>query len=54
MFENLGTPNDKKVKKAFPEAGVHVICSKWQSKDLKNLESSVMAFMEKTLGIRGR
>lgn len=54
MFEKLGTPADKKVKKAFPDAGVHVICSKWQSKDLKNLESSVMAFMEKTLGIKGR
>ena len=54
MFEKLGTPNDKKVKKAFPDAGVHVICSKWQSKDLKNLESSVMAFMENTLGLKGR
>jgi hypothetical protein len=51
MFEKLGTPVDKKVKKAFPEAGVHVICSKWQSKDLKNLELSVREFMEKTLGL---
>lgn len=51
MFEKLGTPVDKKVKKAFPDAGVHVICSKWQSKDLKNLELSVREFMEKTLGL---
>jgi len=54
MFEKLGTDADKKVKKAFPDAGVHVICSKWQSKDLNNLESSVNEFMEKTLGLKAR
>jgi pimeloyl-ACP methyl ester carboxylesterase len=52
MFEKLGTPSDKKIKKAFPDAGVHVICSKWQSKDLKNLELSLKDFMEKTLGLK--
>jgi esterase/lipase len=54
MFEKLGTPNDKKVKKAFPEAAVHVICSKWQSKDLKNLENAVKEFMENNLGLKGK
>lgn len=54
MFEKLGTPADKKVKKAFPDAGVHVICSKWQSKDLKNLENAVKEFMENTIGLKGR
>jgi esterase/lipase len=52
MFEKLGTPPDKKIKKAFPDAGVHVICSKWQSKDLKNLELSLKDFIEKTLGLK--
>ena len=54
MFDKLGTAPDKKIKKAFPNAGVHVICSKWQSKDLKNLESSVREFMEKTLGLKSK
>jgi hypothetical protein len=54
MFDKLGTAPDKKIKKAFPNAGVHVICSKWQSKDLKNLESSVREFMEKTLGLKAK
>ena len=51
MFDKLGTAPDKKIKKALPDAGVHVICSKWQSKDLKSLELSVREFMEKTLGL---
>jgi len=49
MFDALGTPADKKVKKAFPDAGVHVICSKWQSKELDNVRKAVEEFMEKVV-----
>ncbi len=51
MFDKLGAPADKKVKKAFPDASVHVICSKWQSKELENVKAAVEDFMEKKLNL---
>lgn len=52
MYDMLGTPTDKKVKKAFPNAAAHVICSKWQSKDLDSVTKEVRAFMENVLGLK--
>ncbi|WP_299780021.1 glycerophosphodiester phosphodiesterase family protein [uncultured Formosa sp.] len=46
MYENLGTPKDKKVKIAFPEAGNHVIACDLRSKDYKNVYNQTVAFID--------
>lgn len=54
MYEELGTPKDKKVKVAFPNAGAHVICSQWSSKDLDGLTKEVFQFAENQLGLKAK
>jgi hypothetical protein len=45
MFDELGTPAELKFKKAFPEAGAHVIASYIRSKDWKSVENETDKFL---------
>lgn len=45
MYDELGTPADKKRKQAFPEAGEHVIASHFTSGDLDGIYSATEKFM---------
>ncbi|MEM8566439.1 MAG: alpha/beta fold hydrolase, partial [Bacteroidota bacterium] len=51
MYEQLGTPKDKKVKVAFPEAKHHVIASHLTSKDLEGIRKETYSFMEDVVGL---
>ncbi|MCC6288785.1 MAG: alpha/beta hydrolase [Chitinophagaceae bacterium] len=51
MFDELGTPRDKKIKQAIPNAGSHVLGSYIRSKDLLSVQRAVEAFMDKKLDI---
>jgi len=52
MFDQISTPESKKWKVAFPEAGVHPIASEILSKDVKSVESKTFEFAEKVLGMK--
>lgn len=52
MFDELGTPADRKVKQAFPEAGEHVIASEYKSKDWKGVQEATWRFAEEVLGLQ--
>ena len=43
MFPQLGTPNNLKVERAFPESGDHVIASHFTSKDWKGVQYATEA-----------
>jgi esterase/lipase len=45
MFDKLGTPSELKQKKAFPEAGAHVIASSIRSKDWQSVERETEKFL---------
>ena len=49
MYDELGTPANKKEKQAFPEAGDHVIGSHFTSKDLTGVYRATEKFMENVL-----
>lgn len=49
MFDELGTPAAKKVKKDFPNAGEHVIASHFTSGDLAGVYQATEAFMKDVL-----
>jgi glycerophosphoryl diester phosphodiesterase/esterase/lipase len=49
MFDNLGTSANKKVKKAFPEAGNHVIGCDLRSKDWENVYNQTVAFIDNVI-----
>ncbi|GAB3539084.1 alpha/beta hydrolase [Spirosoma fluminis] len=49
MYEQLGTPADKKQKVAFPKAGQHVIASHFTSDDLTGVYQATEKFMENVL-----
>lgn len=49
MFDELGTPGDKKQKMAFPNAGEHVIASHFTSHDLKGVYMATEKFMATVL-----
>ncbi len=51
MFEMLGTPDNMKVKQAFPEVGGHVIGSYLVSRDLPAVRQATFQFIEGKLGI---
>jgi hypothetical protein len=46
MFNELGTPEELKEKKAFPMAGAHVIASRIRSKDWQSVEKETENFLE--------
>lgn len=45
MFDQLGTPADKKAKQAFPGAGAHVIASYIRSNDWQGVENETVKFL---------
>ena len=51
MYDELGTPANKKEKQAFPEAGDHVIGSHFTSKDLAGVYQATETFMNDILKI---
>jgi pimeloyl-ACP methyl ester carboxylesterase len=51
MFDQLGTPENLKVKVAFPEAGDHPIASKLFSKSWQEVEKASYQFAEEKLGL---
>lgn len=52
MFEQLGTPNNKKRKVAFPNVGAHVMTSYITSKDLESVKRETNSFMEEVLRVQ--
>ncbi len=52
MYEQLGTPGNRKRKVAFPNAGHHVISSKHTSQDLESVRQETFAFAEEVLGLK--
>ncbi|MBO0938778.1 alpha/beta hydrolase [Fibrella sp. HMF5335] len=51
MFDQLGTPADKKVKTAFPRAGDHVIASHFTSGELEGVYRATEFFLNRTVGL---
>lgn len=54
MFDELGTPDDRKVKLAFPEAGVHVIACGLSSKAIPEVREQTFEFARQVLGLSPR
>ncbi|MCF2490557.1 carboxylesterase [Dyadobacter sp. CY347] len=52
MFPELGTPNDQKVLKAFPESGDHVIASHLRSKDVNGVFAATDSFFQQKLHLK--
>lgn len=52
MFDELGTPEDQKVKLAFPEAGVHVIAYGAASKAIPEVREQTFEFARQILGLK--
>ncbi len=52
MFDQLGTPPEKKRKVAFPEAGAHVICSDITSNDVEGVRRETIKFAQEILGLK--
>lgn len=51
MFDELGTPEDKKVKIAFPEAGAHVIACELTSGAVQEVQEQTFNFARQVLGM---
>jgi pimeloyl-ACP methyl ester carboxylesterase len=51
MYDQLGTPDSLKGKKAFPEAGEHVIACRFKSGDWEGVQQATFQFAENTLGM---
>lgn len=51
MFDQLGTPENKKVKMSFPNAGHHVIASQYTSNDYQGVYQASENFMRDILSI---
>ncbi len=54
MFGDLGTPEEKKYKVAFPNVNDHVIASWITSKDLKSVQKETQYFMENILELKAK
>jgi len=52
MYEQLGTPADKKQQVAFPESGEHVISSRFTSHDLTGVYNATEKFIEEVLDVK--
>ncbi len=52
MFEQVNTPGNLKVKKAFPESGDHVIASDITSKDWEGVLNETISFLEEVAGLK--
>ena len=51
MFDQLGTPEDKKQKVAFPEAGDHVIISHLSTPNHQKAELAALVFLQNQLDV---
>ena len=51
FFDQVATPPDQKVQKAFPDAGHHVIASRLRSQAIPAVENAVFQFAEEVLGL---
>ena len=49
MYDELGTPSDKKIKQAIPNAGNHVLGSYVKSNDLLSVQHAIENFLEKKM-----
>lgn len=52
MYDQLSTPADKKRRVAFPNAGEHVIASRFTSTDLAGVERETKTFMQDVLKLQ--
>jgi len=52
MFDQLGTPEEKKIKTAFPEAGDHVIAGELFSRSVDQVRKATFDFAEEILGMK--
>ncbi len=52
FYDHISTPEGKKVKIAFPNAGHHVLLSRINSQDLKTVRRETFAFAEGVLGMQ--
>lgn len=52
MFSKLGTPADRKVERAFPNSGDHVIGSYLRSKDVEGVYKATEQFLEEKLSLK--
>lgn len=52
MFEKLGTPDDKKIKMAFPDAGEHVIACELTSGAVDQVLRETIAFGEEIMNLK--
>lgn len=52
MFDEVGTPNGKKMKKAFPRAGAHVIACELTSGAVAEVRSATFEFACNVLGMQ--
>lgn len=52
MYEQVSTPENLKVKKAFPESGDHVIASEITSKDWEGVLEETILFLENVVGVK--
>ncbi|MCG8391221.1 MAG: alpha/beta hydrolase [Cytophagales bacterium] len=52
MYDQLGTPGDKKVKVAFPNVRDHVIGCQLTSKDLGSVRTETIQFLEQVVGLQ--
>jgi pimeloyl-ACP methyl ester carboxylesterase len=52
MYEEVSTPADKKWEFAIPNAGHHVIASKYQSEDLESVRKHTFDFAEQVLHLQ--
>ena len=51
MYDELGTPENKKQKMIFPDAGDHVIISRLTTPNYNQPEKAALTFLEKQLAI---
>lgn len=52
MFNRISTPENLKRKRAFPEAGRHVLCSKHATHDYSGVMEETFKFAEEVLGLQ--
>ena len=51
MYQQLGTPTELKIEKAFPKTGDHVIASSITSKDWEAVLFETIDFLENVVGV---
>ncbi len=52
MYNRISTPENMKRKRVFPEAGRHVLCSKYATHDYSGVMKETFKFTEEVLGLQ--